>query len=998
MKASIYFNYTSRSLWRGGQRTLLAIFCVAVGVMAIVSLQLVGLMINNAFAGNVRDANGGDIAVRSQNQPFAQSDLSFFNTLKKEGVINNYTPLINAQGTTGARVSLRETFDVRVVDAGNYPIVTPPTFTSPRDGTVASLLKHNQVIVTQSFIDQYRKKIGDSFDLHVGTRETGGRTIRARIVGIVTETGVLAQAGSVVLLSVNDYKAAAPQPTTTSTQQNATPTPQAQAPQRNGAPAQQSPPQQNGAPPQQNRGAPPQNGSVPPQRGAPPQQGATAPQVPAPPRDAVLYDTVNVVTSSGHIDRAVKRIQQQFPIASTQTANDALKQQQELIDNIKKFLEIAGLLALLIGGVGIVNTMQVLLSRRKTEIAMLKTTGYRRFDLYLLFGLEAGLLGLVGGIVGAGTAIAVSYLVRNQVQQTFGLNIPFLLDPFTIGGGVVIGLVTALIFGLLPIIQAANIRPLNVIRDLPEGRGVTSIALTGLLLVVLSVLFCILAIVILGNDVLLGAVSVYGAFAFLGLLSLIFGLIILLLSNLPVSERFSAGHLALLLGTAALAVAGWLYRDWFFRAVPALGILLVLLVALALLLFVVVVLPRTWKSNTRMALRNLGRQRARTTTTMLALFVGIFTIGLIFVLGQNLRTQVNNVISTSLNYNAFVITSNDDTTKLQNKLASIPGLASYQHRMLASTAPVSVNDKPIQALLPTGSGTQGSSSSSGRNSALYFLSGIEGYNVGNNQLPSKQYIQIVRGRNLRASDAGSDNVLISSQLANSGPLRLKLGDKVTLTGVDRLSLQTVTVVGVYRSTTLGGSLYPLLGTSDTAKALSPVGVTQSVFYMKIDPTRLNQAVNVIGTTVPNAFVLNLANISDFINQLLNDILLTLTTIASLTLLAGMIIIANAVALAMLERRRELGILKSVGYTSGSILSEVLLENGLIGGTGAIMAVLLISLVTSQLGRLVFKANFVVSSSAALGLVAGSAALAMIAAALVAWSAVRVRPLEVLRYE
>jgi hypothetical protein len=39
-------------------------------------------------------------------------------------------------------------------------------------------------------------------------------------------------------------------------------------------------------------------------------------------------------------------------------------------------------------GVGIVNTMQVLLSRRKTEIAMLKTTGYRRFDLYLLFGLE----------------------------------------------------------------------------------------------------------------------------------------------------------------------------------------------------------------------------------------------------------------------------------------------------------------------------------------------------------------------------------------------------------------------------------------------------------------------------------------------------------------------------------------------------------------------------------------------------------------------------------
>lgn len=66
MKTSMYFNYTTRSLWRGGQRTLLAIFCVAVGVMAIVALQLVGLMINTAFNSNIRDANGGDIAVRSQ--------------------------------------------------------------------------------------------------------------------------------------------------------------------------------------------------------------------------------------------------------------------------------------------------------------------------------------------------------------------------------------------------------------------------------------------------------------------------------------------------------------------------------------------------------------------------------------------------------------------------------------------------------------------------------------------------------------------------------------------------------------------------------------------------------------------------------------------------------------------------------------------------------------------------------------------------------------------
>ena len=80
-------------------------------------------------------------------------------------------------------------------------------------------------------------------------------------------------------------------------------------------------------------------------------------------------------------------------------------------------------------------------------------------------------------------------------------------------------------------------------------------------------------------------------------------------------------------------------------AVPALGILFL---ALSLLGIVVVLLPRTWKSNLKMALRNLGRQRARTVTTMVALFIGVFAIGLMLVLGQNIRDKINNALATNL--------------------------------------------------------------------------------------------------------------------------------------------------------------------------------------------------------------------------------------------------------------------------------------------------------------------------------------------------------------
>jgi putative ABC transport system permease protein len=916
MKATMYFNYTTRSLWRGGQRTVLAVFCVAVGVMAIVALQLVGLMINNALTGNVRDANGGDVAVSSNTRPFTPDNLNFFNQLKSNGTITNYTAVSTAQGSTSNIQSITSGFVVKAVAPSSFPIVTPPTFIDPSNASISSLLSSNGVIVDKTLADQHHLKVGDELNVHVGQQNQTPRLLHVKIAGIVTDSGVLAQSSGVMLVSLVYYNAALP----------------------------------------------------------------NAP---------VYYDTVYVTTSDqAHTDQAVKAINAQFPIANTQTATDALKSRQSLVDFVKKFLEIAGLLALLIGGVGIVNTMQVLLSRRKIEIAMLKTMGYRRFDLYLLFGLEAGLLGLAGGIVGAAVATGVSLLVRNLVQQTFNIHIPFLLDPLTIGGGVLIGLLTALIFGLMPIVQAANIRPLNVIRELPEGNRAGSIVLSAGLLLILSVLFCLLAIVIL-NDVLLGISAVYGALLFLILLGFLFGLAVLVISIMPVPERLTLGFLAWILAGVVLAVLLYL-------VLPAFGA--ILLVA-SLVGFVVAFLPRPWKSNMKIALRNIGRQRARATTTMLALFVGVFTIGLILILGQNLRDKINNALATNLNYNVVTVATGNDATRLQSQLGTILGITRQKHTLIASTPPLAINGQPIQDLLK-GASSQPSFTSLGRAGALEFLSSAEGYDVANGQVPDSGGLTISKGRNLNASDAGTDNVLIAWQLANLEPLKghLDVGSTITLASVDGKATRTVTVVGVYRNSGFSLNFGSILGTTNTVQALSPAGLSESVFYMKIDSNKLGQALGTIGKVAPGAFVFNLANIGDFIDQYLNYTLLTLSTIAGLSLLAGVIIIANAVALAMLERRREMGILKSVGYTSENVLSEVLIENAVIGGAGALLAMLLVTLAMSLLGRFVFKTSFDINGLIVLGLIIGSALLAMVTAAIVAYGAVRVRPLEVLRYE
>jgi putative ABC transport system permease protein len=105
-----------------------------------------------------------------------------------------------------------------------------------------------------------------------------------------------------------------------------------------------------------------------------------------------------------------------------------------------------------------------------------------------------------------------------------------------------------------------------------------------------------------------------------------------------------------------------------------------------------------------------------------------------------------------------------------------------------------------------------------------------------------------------------------------------------------------------------------------------------------------------------------------------------------------------VALAMLERRRELGILNAIGHTSQDVLGEVLIENGTIGFIGGLLAMLLVTLALSVLGKLVFKVDFGVGVPITVGIIVAAAVVCMAVAAGVAWNATRVRPLEVLRYE
>src|SRR5262245_59885236 len=127
MKARIYWSYATLSLARNGQRTLLAVFCVAVGVMAIVALRLVANMVNNGLTSNVREANGGDVSVRSTATDFSADQLSFFAALKQNGTITGYTTVSAHQAQTRVNGTTVR-YSLRGVDPNAFPLAGHPLF------------------------------------------------------------------------------------------------------------------------------------------------------------------------------------------------------------------------------------------------------------------------------------------------------------------------------------------------------------------------------------------------------------------------------------------------------------------------------------------------------------------------------------------------------------------------------------------------------------------------------------------------------------------------------------------------------------------------------------------------------------------------------------------------------------------------------------------------------------------------------------------------------
>ena len=102
---------------------------------------------------------------------------------------------------------------------------------------------------------------------------------------------------------------------------------------------------------------------------------------------------------------------------SVQTPIQALQAVSTVLNIINLIITGIAAISLLVGGIGIANTMYTSVLERTKEIGVMKSIGARNKDILLIFLIESAFLGLVGGIVGALMGLALAFIAATGASS-----------------------------------------------------------------------------------------------------------------------------------------------------------------------------------------------------------------------------------------------------------------------------------------------------------------------------------------------------------------------------------------------------------------------------------------------------------------------------------------------------------------------------------------------------------------------------------------------------
>lgn len=149
-----------------------------------------------------------------------------------------------------------------------------------------------------------------------------------------------------------------------------------------------------------------------------------------------------------------------------QTAEETLDTFKTVLSIVTAVLVGIAAISLLVGSIGIMNTMYTAVLERRKEIGVMKAIGARNNDIRLIFLIESGLLGMLGGIIGIALGIGFSKLVEVIATLSLGTTLIQASFPwYLILGSLAFSFGVGSLAGTFPAMQASKLPPVEALRS-----------------------------------------------------------------------------------------------------------------------------------------------------------------------------------------------------------------------------------------------------------------------------------------------------------------------------------------------------------------------------------------------------------------------------------------------------------------------------------------------------------------------------------------------------
>ncbi|MEQ1652841.1 MAG: FtsX-like permease family protein [Hyphomicrobium sp.] len=599
---------------------------------------------------------------------------------------------------------------------------------------------------------------------------------------------------------------------------------------------------------------------------------------------------------------------------------DPSPQVTRTLDRLRQFLILIGLASLLIGGVGIANSVSTFIGKRVKVIAILRSVGASGAQVFGIFLIQILAMSLIGIALGLAAGAAIPGVIDQLYGDALPIRAEFSVSPRSLVIAGLYGFLVALLFALWPLGRTEHVRASVLFRDaISQRAGWPRPAIMAALAVIVVLLFGL-------------------AFATSEPKSLVV---------------YVAGGLVLM-----LSVFG------------ALGTLVAKLARR---------IPRSSWPPLALAVRNIGAPDGLTRSVVLSLGTGLSLLVAVALANTSLVDELKGRLpDQSPDYFLLDVPKTDYPALAARIAAAAPGVVLTDAPMLRGRL-VKLNALPVEQFKPPAD-------------AQWVLNGDRGLSY-TNTVPEGS--KVIEGSWWAADYSGPPLVSFEAELAKK--LGLKLGDSVTVGVLGRNVEATIAnlrevkweslainFVMVFSPNTLRDFPHNFLATIRLPKGM---GSTAEVALVRD-----------LGQQFPTVSAIRVRDAIDQVNKVFAKIMTAVQVAGSVTLLAGALVLAGALATAQRRRILEAVILKTIGAQRRQILAAHALEYALLAGLAALVAIVLGTVIAWIAVTQIMDLEFVFSLNAVFLTLTAAAGLIALFGGMGTWAVLRARPVPVLRSE